>query len=354
MAYNSYGTPSGYQQQTTIAHPIPQISMNMNDPTAPTQVISLADAWLQLEGASAQNPIEEVGAIISDPLRVDGSNKVSITRELIWKHSPAELASNPDLLTKTFKAKGIKFDELKQEGIKLVPEEIVVTMKQNGLPFAVGIHFNQEGRKTLKVNSNTMLSPEFEEVDVVVPEGAHSPMLCNTQLYTSTRVDAFDIRPFEGMHSVSKEELREGILHMDTAPGGDSRLAYADVVVKSPIQQIVMNRADQFHLDGSNVVNMGVQYDKLGNAYEVNRIPLHVANKAISWADQMIDQLPFQDPEELVATMVRLDGRPFDELEEHDKVMDGLNTRVPVHVTIEERYIPFRFNEDHSLAVTNQ
>jgi len=367
QSYNPYGGAYASQSQqgtqnnhhsALVASSATAGAMQLQTPQQqqPHPMLALADAWRQLDAQSDQADSSHdttINASIAKPVRLDGTNSITITRELHWKHSPEELASMPELATQTFESSA-DFKEMRANGVKLVPQSIRVIEKQNGLPFAIGINFDKPGskRKTLKINANCMTSDNHDNVDVVVREGAHAPTVCSTSLFVSNKYSTLDLTPFQGMHQVTKEELRAGVIHEDPSPHGNPALAYAEVVANSTVHQIAHHHAAEYQLDGQNVRSKGFRFDNQGNAFEILQMPLHVVNSAIDWGNRMIDELPFQDPEDLVATVVRLDGKPFDEMDnEQDTAMDAQTLRVPFGITIEEIYAPFRCTDDGSLAV---
>lgn len=298
------------------------------------------------DGQMSDPEVDNVPALVED-----GMGFVTITRVLHMKASPEGLASDPEARSKDFTST-VDLEELRSQNIKLVPKSIRVTEIQNGLPYPVGVVFtNKDGARGLKINSNNVTASDQAKVDVVLREGCHTPYMTNQGLYVTDPDKDIDLRPFQNMHTLSKEELKSGVVQRSQTK--HHNMAYADVVMGSAVQKLAAYHSDFFRLDGNNVFIHPRTYYKGDQPFQLVRLPLHVVDRSIEWGNQVIDSLPFQDPADLVATVVRLDGKPFDEMDnETDETFNARTTKVPFGLTIEEVYAPFAINNPAASGAT--
>jgi hypothetical protein len=306
------------------------------------------------EGLAAAEEIKSVGQAEDRrvPQNNESSGMIHINRSVRFYASPRELADDPSLCVQ--KAIGsFGSDLLERENVKMVPRMIKVKSVQNMLPYDVGFSFDhpdEPGRKTLKMNTNHVqhtTDDKHQQVDVLVEANMLQPMNRSTPLYTTNPKQDVDLSPYQQSANLTEEGLREGVFQRNK-DASDPSLDYALVYVDSPIYEIAMANTGAFPLqEGHNVRHLPLQQNIHGDTFSLCMMPGAAVDHALGTGKKIIESLPFQDPEDLVVTAKRPDGRAFDDIDDNG-IMDRdtlLDTKHYFGMTIEEAYVPFQIND---------
>jgi hypothetical protein len=228
-----------------------------------------------------------------------------------------------------------------EEGVKLVPLAFRVIKEQNSLPFDIGFAFNEtdsDHRKTIKINTNFLSSNDRVPVDLEIYEGTHQPITSEMALFITDPKREIDLRPFQGLHDLNEKVLNEGIagaFALPNAPKGTM------VYVGSPLYDICMGLSERYNLTSDLMFHIPFRSQVDGTPFQVCVLPPAIIEAGLSHGKEIIDTLPFQDPQNVVVTVKRSDGQSFDAINnELDREL-LLNQQVPFGFTLEEVYAPF-------------
>lgn len=233
----------------------------------------------------------------SERNRAGDDDILSLTCVLNINTTAAQLAREPSRATVRSQANGRL-----PVGAKFIPlESTVIGIKNTG---AADLMLDLHG--STPVNTACIVPEGYAQGDIFLPANTAWKQV-EIPLFTTDPAKAANIERFNGWHRITPATLENSVLL--TIPPQGARAGGAVVKCESPLFDMIRAAADGLGLIQGE--NFGMQ--QYGNAM-VAMLPTAIVQEQIARGKEIIADLPFRNPCELMGEFVRADAAAFNDV----------------------------------------